>query len=95
MKTKNIPSLTKIKVVKRLSEETPCFTATLDYRGISYSVSNRGTGGCNDYHPHLSRETEAELDAWCAANNPPCMMEGFPPFPMSFETWTFGKAFGL
>lgn len=44
--------LKNIKEVKSLSEETPCFTATVYIDGKKAGeVSNRGQGGCNDYHP--------------------------------------------
>jgi hypothetical protein len=86
------PIMKNIRLVERMSEETPCFMATLVYNGQSYAVRNDGRGGCNRYQPHLSREAQAELDRWAAANNPPCEMAGMEPFPMSFETWTFTKA---
>jgi len=44
--------LKNIKEVKALSEETPCFTATVYIDGKKAGeVSNHGTGGCNNYHP--------------------------------------------
>jgi len=89
------PMLDRIKVMAEPSQETPCFTARLKVDGKTFTVINRGSGGCNEYSPFLSRELEAELDEWAAANNPPCEMQGYPPLPMNFETWTFGKAFDL
>ena len=42
--------LKNLKIVRALSEETTCFTATLwaDGRRVA-KVGNRGTGGCNDW----------------------------------------------
>lgn len=45
--------LKNIKEVKSLSEETPCFTATVYIDGKKAGVvSNHGTGGPNNYHPN-------------------------------------------
>ena len=42
--------LKNLRIVKALSEETTCFTATLWVNGRKVAqVSNRGTGGCNDW----------------------------------------------
>lgn len=42
--------LRNVRVVKQMSEETTCFTATLVADGVVRGeVSNRGCGGCHDY----------------------------------------------
>ena len=44
--------LKSFKEMKSLSEETPCFSASLYYDGKKVcEVSNRGQGGCHDYRP--------------------------------------------
>lgn len=54
-------TLKNIKHMPSLSEETECFSATIyiddKKRG---TVNNRGTGGCNDYHPP---DLEKDLNA--------------------------------
>ena len=45
--------LRNVKYSKSLSEETNAFTAIVYIDGVKAGeVSNHGTGGCNDYHPH-------------------------------------------
>jgi hypothetical protein len=45
-------TLKKLSVNQRLSEETLCFTADVYINGKREGmVSNRGHGGCDDYHP--------------------------------------------
>lgn len=91
--------LHKVRLTEHMSQETPCFTAELILDGQKFQVRNDGSGGANRYWPHLDHETEKELDAWAAANNPPITeCGGFPidpPLSMNFETWTFTKAFDL
>ena len=93
------PVLKNIRTAHHLSEETPAFTAILKFKGASYYVRNNGTGGCNDYSPPLSRELLEELDQWAAKTFLPiaeCGGAVLPePMPMSFETWTFSKAFAV
>ncbi len=44
-------TLTKIKIQNKLSEETLCFSADIHLDGKKVGeVSNRGIGGCNEYH---------------------------------------------
>jgi len=46
-------SLKNLVVVKSLSEETLCFTATAYVDGKkAFEVSNRGHGGCHEYHAY-------------------------------------------
>lgn len=50
--------LTNVKVFRELSEETEAFSAVLHLNGRTFQVSNRGTGGSNDYHPMPSDNDE-------------------------------------
>lgn len=44
--------LKNVKITEKLSEETPCFTATMYVDGQRFcEASNRGFGGPNDYKP--------------------------------------------
>lgn len=46
-------TLKNLKIMKSLSEETLCFSATAYVDGKkAFDVSNRGHGGCNEYHAH-------------------------------------------
>lgn len=56
-----------------LSEETHCFSAKIYIDGVhAFNVSNHGHGGCNDVRPSgKCRLTEADVNAWLAANRPP------------------------
>jgi len=56
--------LKNIKEMKSLSEETPCFTATVYIDGKKAGeVSNHGQGACNDYHPRtLYARLQAHAD---------------------------------
>lgn len=48
--------LKNLQHVERLSEETHCFTATLYLNGVKRGeVSNRGTGGGDDFTDHTAR----------------------------------------
>lgn len=52
-------TLKNLKIMKSLSEETLCFSATAYVDGKkAFEVSNRGHGGCHDYRAH----DEALLD---------------------------------
>lgn len=52
-------TLKNLKIMKSLSDETLCFTATGYVDGKkAFDVSNRGHGGCHDYHAY----DEALLD---------------------------------
>ena len=62
--------LRRLKIVKALSEETPCYTAEIWIDGIlSFHASNRGHGGADDYR-QAGAMTEAAVNAWLKANRP-------------------------
>jgi len=55
-------SLKNVKIANHLSEETLAFTATLYVDGKeTASVSNRGTGGSNNYY-HIDPEAKERVD---------------------------------
>ncbi len=57
-------TLRSLKIMKSLSEETTCFTATLVIDGKARGVvSNRGMGGCHEYS---DRMVVAEMTAYAA-----------------------------
>ncbi len=59
--------LKSLKVNRAMSEETTCFSATLYVNGKKVAeVSNRGTGGSNDYRV-LDKELYKVLTAWAGA----------------------------
>jgi hypothetical protein len=87
------PRLSSIKLDEQRSRETPFFTAELGFEGAVYAVSNEGRGGANNYFPMLSQEAEARLNQWAAETLPAIEMQGIPPMPMDFETWTFNRAY--
>lgn len=68
--------LRNISTNDRLSEETTCFSATVYIDGKkAFEASNRGQGGCNDYHafgPDFSagNKTIAAAEAWATAQPP-------------------------
>lgn len=67
--------LKNVSINARLSEETTCFTADLWIDGVkAASVSNRGTGGSNDYC-FADRALEARFTAYCESL-PPVQFSG-------------------
>ena len=56
--------LKNVKTHNDMSEETTCFSASiyLDGRRVG-TVSNHGTGGCNDYHWE-NRDAGRRIDSW-------------------------------
>ncbi len=66
--------LKKIQHNARMSEETHCYSADLYVDGVLWGqVSNRGTGGCDDFHPAKGRNYGdlMDLDKRIAAEHPP------------------------
>lgn len=60
---KPVIELRKISHHKRLSEETPAYTAQLWVDGVHFAdVSNHGTGGCDDQRP-MNGKTDDDLRA--------------------------------
>lgn len=67
--------LKNVKVIKELSEETVCFTASLYVDGVKKGqVSNRGFGGDNDYD--LSQSEFDKINTWCKKNLKPYTFDG-------------------
>lgn len=63
-------TLKNVKHYESMSEETDCFEASLYVDGKKVGrVSNRGTGGSNDYHLD-DFSLEKKLDDWCKTNLP-------------------------
>lgn len=88
------PTLTNILTAHNLSEETPAFTATLNFNGKTYEVRNEGRGGSNRYAPDLSEAEETALNDWAATTQPSIPRGwGINPLACDFETWTFQMAF--
>lgn len=57
-------SLSSLKVVKSMSQETLCFEATLNLNEKPFCiVSNRGEGGCNNYSPLKGKQNYREIDS--------------------------------
>lgn len=72
--------LRKLRIVKALSEETPCYTAEVWIDGaLAFHASNRGHGGADDYRP-VGAITEAEVNIWLKGNRPTRSFHG-----MTFE----------
>ncbi len=62
--------LRKLKIIKALSEETPCYTAEIWIDGaLAFHASNRGHGGADDYR-QVGGTTEQAVNAWLKANRP-------------------------
>lgn len=79
-----------LKVMASLSEETACYTAMIYVDGVkAFAASNHGTGGPDFYQPvkGYAGPSEAEIDAWLAANVPPldCSDIGLEPMAMTLE----------
>lgn len=73
--------LRKLKIIKALSEETPCYTAEIWIDGaIAFHARNRGHGGADDYH-QVGPFTEAAVNDWLKVNRPARSFNGmtFPP----------------
>ena len=68
--------LTNVKEMKSLSEETPCYTATVYVDGkATVEVSNHGRGGYDKQHvigvaPNQSQPTLDKIKAWISENVP-------------------------
>lgn len=72
--------LRKLRIIKALSEETPCYTAEIWIDGaLAFHASNRGHGGADDYR-QVGAITEAEVNSWLRVNRPTRSFHG-----MSFE----------
>ncbi len=72
--------LHKLRIIKALSEETPCYTAEIWIDGaLAFHASNRSHGGADDYR-QVSAITEAEVNSWLRVNRPTRSFHG-----MSFE----------
>lgn len=72
--------LRRLRIIKALSEETPCYTAESWIDGVlSFHASNRGHGGADDYR-QAGVMTEAAVNAWLKANRPVRLYHG-----MTFE----------
>lgn len=72
--------LRKLRIIKALSEETPCYTAEIWIDGaLAFHASNRGHGGADDYR-QVRAITEAEVNSWLRVNRPTRSFHG-----MSFE----------
>lgn len=62
--------LRKLKIVKALSEETPCYTTEIWIDGaLAFHASNRGHGAADEYR-QAGTISETEVDAWLKANRP-------------------------
>lgn len=70
--------LKSIKHYPSMSEETNCYEAALwvDGRKIG-TVSNRGQGGCDDFHPvtHADYAIYEAAEKWITANLPPVVSD--------------------
>ena len=64
--------LKNVKLHQDMSEETACFSATLWIDGKkAATVSNHGTGGCNNFHfPFSDHKVEEAFNAYCASLPP-------------------------
>lgn len=72
--------LRTLRIIKALSEETPCYTAEIWIDGtLAFHAGNRGHGGADDYR-QVGAITEAEVNSWLRANRPTRSFHG-----MSFE----------
>jgi len=61
-------TLKSIKINRQLSEETPCFSATVYFEGKKVgTVGNRGRGGPNQYGWN-DRPSNPDVEAWALAN---------------------------
>lgn len=62
-------SLKSVKIIKSMSEETYCYTATVCLDGKPVMLaSNRGQGGADDYHRHPKATAEDERALILAAD---------------------------
>jgi len=62
--------LKSIKVVASMSEETTCFSADVFINGKkTLYASNRGQGGCTDYHLHDFKDKEIlrQVEEYCSS----------------------------
>jgi hypothetical protein len=65
--------LKNLKTMASLSEETPCYTATIYINGErAFEASNRGHGGSDDYHrvDGYTGPSERQINEWLAKNKP-------------------------
>lgn len=77
--------LRNVKVIKSLSEETPCFTANIWIDGRKAGdVRNHGTGGANEVW-FADREVQMAFDAFVAAMPPIPNEWGGDPLPMDAD----------
>ncbi|KEQ53761.1 hypothetical protein [Sphingobium chlorophenolicum] len=62
--------LRKLKIIKALSDETPCYTAEIWIDGaLAFLASNRGHGAADDYR-QVGALTEHAVNAWLRAHRP-------------------------
>jgi hypothetical protein len=67
-------AISGLKHSASLSQETHAYTATVLIDGVrAFEASNHGTGGADAYWPvkGYAGPSEAEVNAWLAANTPP------------------------
>lgn len=79
--------LKNITVNELLSDETHCYSASLYVDGKNIgTVSNRGHGGCDDFHG--DREAYQRADDWCQNNLPATNLgNGLADVTTDLETW--------
>lgn len=67
--------LKKIKHMKSMSEETPCYSAEVWVDGkLICHVGNHGQGGCDEQRPIYKKTTNKDIERvneWLKANHPP------------------------
>lgn len=81
--------LRNLKHMKSMSQETPCYTATVYVDGApSVDVENRGRGGADVQRPRAGSSLEA-INAFIARNVPPISMakHGRADIPCDLELW--------
>lgn len=72
-------SLKNVKIMRSLSEETICFSATIYIDGKkACNVSNRGNGGCHDYDDWNVQEKIAQYAATLPTVQTDMMINGKP-----------------
>lgn len=72
-------TLSNVKIMHSLSEETYCYTATVLVNGVrAFEASNHGHGGCDLYRPiaGYTGPSEADISAWLKENRDPHVSDG-------------------
>jgi len=83
--------LKNLKTFKRMTQETPCFTAALYVDGQCIgTLSNDGHGGANKFTGPWAWIDK--LDAYLAAHNAPIEIEGMS-LAFNLEMWAFDQAY--